>query len=126
MTKPYHDYSVKSTREKACHLCHSEQARFYHSMYFALPQGYGRLYVPIHGTLWSSYPLRVAIDVVLIGHEKIKRADVNALFALSSKERSDYVKDLGYKWIDLAGIVLFLAVPVLVLTHLLIKVLAHR
>lgn len=126
VTRPYHDYSVKTTREKACHLCHSEQARFYHSMYFALPQRYGRLYVPIHGTLWSSYPLRVAIDVVLIGHEKIQRADVKALFALSSKERSDYVKDLGYKWIDLVGIVLFLIVLLFVLLHLAIKFLVRR
>ena len=125
VTRAYHDYSVKSTREKACHVCHSEQARFYRSMYFALPHRYGRLYVPIHGSLWSSYPLRVAIDIVLIGHEKIKRADVNALFALPSKERSDYVKDLGYKWIDLAGVVLFLLVLVLVLLHLLIKILVR-
>jgi predicted CXXCH cytochrome family protein len=126
VTKVHHDYSVKSMREKSCSLCHSEQAPFYRSMYLILPEKQGQLYLPVKGTLLSSYPLRMSLDMVLIGSDKIKRIDVDALFKLGRKERSEYMSDLGYKWIDLIGISWLLLVLLFVLLHLFLKVLVRR
>ena len=123
VTKVYHDHSVKGAAEESCGRCHSEEAPFYGSMYLILPVQQGNLYLPVKGTLLSSYPLQVVLDMVMIGQGKIKQADIDALFRLGAKERGNYVRELGYKWIDLVGLALLLLVLFFVSLHLILRVL---
>jgi hypothetical protein len=87
-------------------------------MYLILPEQQGNFYMPVKGTLLSSYPLEMVLDMVLIGRGKITQADVDALFKLGPRERSNYIKDLGYKWIDLVGLALLPLVLFFVSLHL--------
>jgi hypothetical protein len=126
VTKVYHDHSVKASAEKSCALCHSGEAPFYESMYVILPGQQGNLYLPVKGTLLSSYPLQMVLDIVLIGQGKIKGADFDALFKMDPKERSNFIKDLGYKWIDLIGLTLCVVVLFFLSLHLVLGVLIRR
>jgi hypothetical protein len=126
VTKVYHDHSVKVAAEESCDRCHSKEASFYESMYLILPAQQGNLYLPVKGTLLSSYPLQMVLDIVLIGQGKIKQADIDGLFKLGPNERANYIKELGYKWIDLVGLALLLLVLFFVPLHLVLRVLICR
>jgi hypothetical protein len=95
-------------------------------MYLILPAQQGNLYLPVKGTFLSSYPLQMVLDIVLIGQGKIKQADIDGLFKLGPNERANYIKELGYKWIDLVGLALLLLVLFFVPLHLVLRVLICR
>ena len=83
VTKVYHDYSETPTKEKGCLPCHSREAAFYDSMFFAIPEKGSTDYVSVKGTLFSSYPIGTFVDIFLLGEDKLTKAD----FGPSSGEK---------------------------------------
>jgi predicted CXXCH cytochrome family protein len=126
VTKVHHDYSVTRLKEKDCVTCHSPQAHFYNSMYLILPEKERHVYVPVKGTLLSAYPIGMALDIYLLGEEKITKDDIYALFGKAAPGSSAYAKSLGFKLIDLAGVILIILVILSILVHALMRILVKR
>jgi hypothetical protein len=126
VTEAHHDYSVKSPMERVCRACHSEAAPFYDSIYLILPDRTGTVYVPVKGTVLSAAPLSLFTDMFVLGEMKITKGDLARLFRLSGKERSEYVRELGFKWIDLIGILLILFVLLFVILHIIARMVFRR
>jgi len=126
VTKVHHDYSVTRLKERECVTCHSAQAHFYNSMYFILPERERHVYVPVKGTVLSSYPIGMAVDFYLLGEEKITKQDLSRLLGRSAPGQPADWKSLGFKWVDFAGVVLITLVLLGILVHSLLRMLVRR
>jgi hypothetical protein len=126
VTKVHHDYSVTRLKEKDCVTCHSAQAHFYHSVYFVLPEKERHVYVPVKGTLLSSYPIGMTIDFYLLGEEKITKKDLFTLLGKGAPGHSPNWKSLGFKLIDLGGMLLLIFALLALLVHGLLRILVQR
>jgi predicted CXXCH cytochrome family protein len=126
VTRVHHDYSSLSKKEKVCGTCHSEAAPFYESMYLVIPEEEGQVYLPVKGTTLSALPAYLFVDLSLLGEEKIKNEDIRKLFTLTGKERTAFIKELGWKWIDFFGITLFGIVIIGIVLHIIGRIMWRR
>ena len=126
VTKVHHDYSVTRLKEKDCITCHSPQACFYNSMYLNLPGKEGHIYVPIKGTILSAYPLGMALDIYVLGEQKITGDDINTFIHKAPKDWAGYLQGLGFKLIDAAGIPLVILVIFSCLVHFILRLLVKK
>jgi predicted CXXCH cytochrome family protein len=125
-TKVHHDYSVKETRDKLCSTCHSDNAPFYDSMFLALPEKEGQTRIPVKGTVLSALPTSVFIDMCLLGETKIKRTDWQNIMQASGKKRADYIRELGFKWIDFGGAIIILVAGIIMVIHVIGRIVFKR
>jgi predicted CXXCH cytochrome family protein len=125
-TKVHHDYSSKRTKERVCSTCHSEDAPFYESMYLIVPEEKGQVYIPVKGTTLGAWPISLFIDFCLLGEEKIKERDITNFFSMSGQGRSDFIKGLGFKWIDACGIALIIIALLGILLHIIGRIIWRR
>jgi predicted CXXCH cytochrome family protein len=125
-TKVHHDYSVKQMRDKLCSACHSDSAPFYDSMFLLLPGKTGQIRIPVKGTVLSALPTSVFIDMCLLGETKIKKADWQNIMRASGKKRTDYIRELGFKWIDFGGVIIILVVIILIGLHIFGRIMFKR
>jgi hypothetical protein len=126
VTKVHHDYSVTRLKEKNCVTCHSPGACFYNSMYLNLPGKEEHIYVPVKGTMLSAYPLGMALDIYVLGEQKITGDDINTLVHKAPKDWAGYLKGLGFKLIDAAGISLVILVILSCLLHSILRLLVIK
>jgi predicted CXXCH cytochrome family protein len=126
VTKVHHDYSVTRLREKECVTCHSQNASFYKSMFFVLPDEEGLRYVPVKGTLLSELPIGTFVDICVLGEEKVKLSDLTGLVRPAAARGTGQVAALGYKWIDVAGLGLLLVVILGVGLHIVLRLVFKR
>ena len=126
VTKVFHNFTVTRHREKECTACHSKGAPFYESMYLVLPASEGHVYIPVKETILSALPLATAIDMTLLGEEKIRLQDIRNLFKTGPGQRSSFTQELGLKWIDLAGILLAILIIIFVAAHALLRRVTRR
>ena len=126
VTKVHHDYSVTRLKEKECVTCHSAQADFYNSMYLNLPGKERRIYVPVKGTLLSSFPIGMATDFYLLGEGKITKKDLYSFFGKAAPGKPGDWKNLGFKWIDLLGGGLMILVLLGLSAHVLLRILVKK
>lgn len=126
VTDVYHDYSEKSSREKICTTCHSDRAPFYSSMYLKLPEKDYPDHIPVKGTILSEVPISVFIDICLLGQEKIKPDDLRKLFVSGKEERQALMRNLGFKWIDIVGIILTVFMLVGITVHVIARIIKRR
>jgi predicted CXXCH cytochrome family protein len=125
VTKAYHDYSETTLKEKECVTCHSGEAQFYNSMFFILPGKTSPNYIPVRGTLISSYPIGDFVDFFLLGENKIRKEDVYAL--LGNKFRDvRYSSGNFSKLVDLGGILLVILVLLGVFGHALLRLVVKK
>lgn len=117
VTKVYHNFTGTRHHEKECTTCHSKDAPFYDSMYIVLPGAEGNLYVPAKDTVLSALPLATAIDMTLLGEEKIRHDDIRKFLKASWEERLAFLRELGLRWIDFAGLSLALVIVAGVAVH---------
>jgi predicted CXXCH cytochrome family protein len=126
VTRVHHDYSVKTQKERICATCHSEIAPFYESMFFVLPENGYHTYIPVKGTILSTIPVSVFIDISLLGEHKAGWSDVKGLFLLKPGEFAHYAQELGFKWIDLMGIGLGVVILFFVFVHTLARLIVKK
>jgi len=126
VTRIYHDHAVKGQRKRVCRECHSGNAPFYDCMYLALPDKNGLLYLPVKGTSLSMLPISVFVNLMLIGEAKLKWQDLKTLFIARGDNWYHYVGSLGYKWIDLAGIIMLCITACGIIFHILARILFKR
>ncbi len=126
VTDIYHDYSQVQKRDKVCSTCHSNDAPFYHSMYLVLPETEGLFYMPVKGTVLAAMPSSIALNFFLLGETKARWSDIRALVGARGEAREEIVKELGFKWIDIIGVFLSLAVLLFVCVHIVLRVVFKR
>ena len=123
VTKAYHDYSEIPVKEKRCVTCHSREANFYESMFFAIPGKESTHYIPVKGTLFSSYPIGTAVDLFLLGEDKLEKRDFATFMGLGKGGQAG--EHLGFKLIDLFGIVVILLALFGVCIHVILRILVR-
>ncbi len=126
VTGVYHDYSQVQKRDKVCATCHSEDAPFYQSMYLVLPEEKGFSYMPVKGTVLSTVPSSLGVNFFLLGETKMRWSDVRALLGARGEARRELLQELGFRWVDIAGIFLCLAALFLVCIHIILRVVFRR
>jgi len=126
VTQVYHNFTVTRHHEKECTACHSKDAPFYASMFLVVPEQEGRLYIPVKDTALSALPIALAMDMTLLGEEKIRAQDIRKLFRLEGKERAAFTEEMGFKWIDVAGVALAVLVLCFVALHAVLRVFTRR
>lgn len=126
VTGIHHDYSQVQKREKVCSTCHSDDAPFYQSMYLVLPEKNGVSYIPVKGTVLSALPSSLFANFFLLGETKMTWNDIRGFLSAKGEARQELAGELGFKWIDIAGIFLCLAVLLFVCVHIIIRVVFRR
>ena len=126
VTRIHHDYSQVQKREKVCATCHSQDAPFYQSMYLVLPDRDGMSYIPVKGTVLSAMPSSLVVNTFLLGETKVNWKDIKAFLGARGEARREIARELGFKWIDLAGIFLCLVALFFVCVHIIIRVVFKR
>jgi hypothetical protein len=95
-------------------------------MYLVLPASEGHVYIPVKETILSALPIATAIDMTLLGEEKIRVQDVRNLFKAGPGQRSSFTQELGLKWIDLAGVLLAILIIIFVAVHAILRMVTRR
>jgi len=122
VTRIYHDHAVRGNRKRVCKECHSSGAPFYDSMYLALPDRDKLIYLPVKGTSLSMLPIAVFVDLVLLGETKATLEDVQGLLMKRGDAWYTHVRSLGYKWIDLIGIIALCCVVAGIIIHIGLRI----
>jgi predicted CXXCH cytochrome family protein len=126
VTRVYHDYSETRLKEKECVTCHSAEARFYDSMFFILPGKTSAQYVPVKGTLISTYPIGGFVDFFLLGEDKLRRSDVYAFFGKGTTADARHIPGLRFKLIDFIGLLLITLVVLGISIHIILRLVVKR
>ncbi|MBN1255594.1 MAG: hypothetical protein JXA50_10010 [Deltaproteobacteria bacterium] len=96
---PSHNYTDKGTKAKDCSLCHSSGAGFYSKLIMEIPESEGGIRtLPMDKSILAGM-YRIS-DIYLLGEGKISKRDIaDLMFA---------VRKIGYKWLDVIGILFIL------------------
>jgi hypothetical protein len=95
-------------------------------MFLVVPEKDGLLYIPVKDTALSALPIALAIDMTLLGEEKIRAEDVRRLFRIGGKGQPGLMEELGLRWIDFVGIALAILVFCFVVLHAVLRVVTRR
>jgi len=126
VTKVYHNHTERPIGEKKCLPCHSRQAGFYDSMFFELPGKETAEYTPVRGTALSSYPIGTFVDLFLLGEDNLTKSDFWTLLGLKKHGEKRRLAELGFKLIDLFGLLLIFLVLAGICIHLILRLLVRR
>ncbi len=112
--RPTHNFTDKGEQTRDCSLCHSENARFYSKLVLELPEKEGAsITIPVERQIFLLHgPGGLSEDFYLLGESKIHKKDLRDVIEI--------VKQIGFKWIDLFGILLVLSSLVAVSLHALV------
>jgi len=126
VTKPYHSYTETHLKEKQCITCHSGEARFYDSMFFILPGKTEATYVPVRGTLISTYPIGGFVDFFLLGEDKMRKGDVYAFFGRGTTMDMRHTPGLAFKLIDFISLPLMVLIVLGISVHIILRLVVKR
>jgi predicted CXXCH cytochrome family protein len=109
--KPSHNYTDKGTKAKDCSLCHSARAEFYSALIMEIPEsGGGIRTLPMDKSILAGiHTIPVTSDFYLLGESRISKRDIADLMFV--------VRKIGYKWLDVIGILFILAGLGFVVVH---------
>jgi predicted CXXCH cytochrome family protein len=112
--RPTHNFTDKGEQTRDCSLCHSENARFYSKLVLEVPEKEGAsITIPVERQIFLLHgPGGLSEDFYLLGESKIHKKDLRDVIEI--------VKQIGFKWIDLIGILLVLSSLVAVSLHALV------
>ena len=126
VTKAYHNYSEKNTKSKVCADCHSEKAPFYESMFLSIPTREKIIHIPVKGSVLSALPTSVFIDMSLLGEGKIRARDFNSILKARRGDMTQLIDELGFKLIDLVGIVFSVLILSGIAIHILLRIVMKK
>ncbi len=112
--RPTHNFTDKGEHTRDCSLCHSENARFYSKLVLEVPEREGDFRtIPIERQIFLLHgPGGLSEDFYLLGESKIRKKDLRNILEM--------VQQIGFKWIDLIGVLLVLSSLVTVSLHALL------
>ncbi|MCX5805083.1 MAG: hypothetical protein NT010_03285 [Proteobacteria bacterium] len=126
ITKSYHDYSEKNIKSKVCATCHSEKAPFYESMFLSIPEKGKTVHIPVKGPVLSAFPTSVFIDMCLLGEGKIHANDFYNILKAKQEDRTQLIDELGFKLIDLVGIVFSVLILSGIAIHIFLRIVTKK
>jgi len=126
VTKAFHNYSEKDTKSRICATCHSEKAPFYESMFLSVPDGDKIIHIPVKGPVLSAFPTAVFIDICLLGEGKIRAKDFDSILKAGWKDKPQVIDELGFKVIDLIGIVFSLLILSGIAVHIFLRIVVKK
>jgi hypothetical protein len=126
VTKIHHNYSEKNTRSKVCATCHSEKAPFYESMFLSIPEKGKIIHIPVKGPVLSAFPTSVFIDMHLLGEGKMQPKDFGNILRANRQDRAQIISELGFKLIDLIGIILSVLILSGIIIHILLRIVIKK
>jgi predicted CXXCH cytochrome family protein len=111
--KPSHNYTDRGTKAKDCSLCHSARAEFYSKLIMEIPEsGGGIRTLPMDKSILAGmYPIS---DIYLLGESRISKRDIADLMFV--------VRKIGYKWLDVIGILFILGGLAFVGVHTFLRI----
>jgi len=118
--RPAHSFTDKGEQTRDCSLCHSDSARFYSKLVLEVPEKDGDIItIPVDRQILAQQgSASLTGDFYLLGESKIRRKDLADLW--------DMVKQIGFKWIDLLGVLAVLLSLVVVSIHAGLMLLTRR
>jgi len=109
--RPTHNFTDKGEQTRDCSLCHSENAAFYSKLVLGLPEKGGDFRtVPVDRDIFLLHgPGGLSEGFYLLGESKVRSKDLRDILEM--------VRRIGFKWLDLFGILLILSSLVAVTFH---------
>ncbi len=124
-----HNYTDKGTKAKDCSLCHSSGAEFYSKVIMEIPEREGGVRtIPMDKSILVGIsPIPVTSDFYLLGEGKISKRDImelkDAIYKRLTPDFIYVVRKIGYKWLDVIGLLFIVGGLAFVGLHGLIRVL---
>jgi predicted CXXCH cytochrome family protein len=117
--KPSHNYTDRGTKVRDCSLCHSARAEFYSKLIMEIPEQGGSIRtLPLDKSiLVGIHPIPITSDFYLLGESKIAKRDIADILIL--------VRKIGYKWLDVIGILFILGGLGFVMLHSGIRIITR-
>jgi len=112
-----HNYTDRATTARDCSLCHSSRAEFYATAVMEIPKrggGVGTLPVD-KSILVGIHSIPVTSDFYVLGESRISKKDIGDLLHV--------VRKIGYKWLDIIGLLFLLGGVGFVCLHGFIRIL---
>ncbi len=118
--KPEHNFTDKGLKAKECVVCHSANASFYSKVLLEIPQKSGGIQtLPLDkSVLTGIHGISGVSDFYLLGEHRLTKEDIQELWAT--------VKSIGYRWIDIIGVVIVLGGFGFVCLHTLFRILTRK
>jgi predicted CXXCH cytochrome family protein len=118
--QPSHNYTDKGTKAKNCSLCHSSRAEFYSKLIMEIPDsGGGIRTLPMDKSILAGiHTIPVTSDFYLLGESRISERDIADLMFV--------VRKIGYKWLDVLGILFILGGLGFVSLHAFLRIVTIR
>lgn len=118
--RPSHNFTDRGTRAKDCAICHSSRAEFYSKLVLEIPEPGGAVRtMPVEREiLVGIHPIPVTSDFYLLGESRISKKDIEEFLYV--------VRKIGYKWLDVIGLLFVLGAMGFVCLHGLIRALTVR
>jgi predicted CXXCH cytochrome family protein len=115
--EPHHDFSKGAEQARECTQCHSGRAEFYDKLFVQLPApGGGVTSLPVERDILGQMgAARQLGDLYLLGESRISRKNV--------AEVLEAIRHVGYRWIDILGLLLLLGGLGFVGLHSLLRLL---
>ncbi len=118
--RPAHNFTHRGEQTRDCSLCHSENAKFYSKLILEIPEKEGDVRtIPVEKQILAAQDYRPLIgDFYLLGESKIRKSDVEDLLAM--------VRQIGFKWIDVLGVMTVAFCAALVSLHAILMFLTRK
>ncbi|NPA94179.1 MAG: hypothetical protein GXO58_01980 [Thermodesulfobacteria bacterium] len=100
--KPVHNFTDRGLKAKECVVCHSADAPFYSKVLLEIPEKSGGIEtLPLDkSVLTGIHGIGGVSDFYLLGEHRLTKEDLEELWLT--------VKSIGYRWIDIIGVVIVL------------------
>ncbi len=100
--KPVHNFTDKGLKAKDCTICHSANAPFYSKVLLEIPEANGGIQtLPLDRTvLTGAHGIVGTSDFYLLGEHRLTKQDLEQLWYT--------IKSIGYRWLDILGILILL------------------
>ncbi len=118
--KPVHNFTDKGLKAKECVVCHSADASFYSKVLLEIPQLNGGVQtLPLDkSVLTGVHGISGVSDFYLLGEHRLTKQDLEDLWYT--------IKSIGYRWIDIIGMVIVLGGLGFVGLHTLFRIITMK
>ena len=118
--KPVHNFTGKGLKAKECVVCHSADASFYSKVLLEVPQlGGGVQTLPLdRSVLTGVHGIGGVSDFYLLGEHRLTKQDLEELWYT--------IKSIGYRWIDIIGMIIVLGGIGFVGIHALVRIITRK
>jgi predicted CXXCH cytochrome family protein len=118
--KPSHNLTDKGTKARDCAICHSSGAKFYATLIMEIPESGGSIKTLPMGKsiLGGIHAIPVTSGFYLLGGDRLAKRDIADLFFI--------LRTIGYKWLDLIGILFILGGVGFVGLHAFIRIITIK